>query len=237
MNGSDDRDAYSRLGNYLSQKHSDQLSTQLAVFQSALINFAEEHGDQIKSNNEFRMKFTEMCQLVGLDPLELMIYTSSKNPKRTENFYITLSVKIVEICQETRDLNGGLISIKDLLTRLQNNGNFKSSITEQDISESLKVLESLGQGYEILMIKDKKWLKFSLASTVESNISNDQKKIYEICTFMGGYVTYRLLMDNYGWDRIRCKSVIDEMIMNGFLWVDSQGDNGQSQFWEPSWIS
>ena len=37
---------------------------------------------------------------------------------------------------------------------------------------------------------------------------------------MGGYVTYRLLRDNYGWDKVRYKTVIDEMIMNGFYgWI------------------
>ena len=53
---------------------------------------------------------------------------------------------------------------------------------------------------------------------------------------MGGYVTYRLLRDNYGWDKVRYKTVIDEMIMNGFYGLDSQ-DNGEWQYWEPSWIS
>ena len=44
---------------------------------------------------------------------------------------------------------------------------------------------------------------------------------------MGGYVTYRLLRDNYGWDKVRCKTVIDEMIMNGFYgWIHKTMANG-----------
>lgn len=234
-----DRDAYTQLGRFLNERHSDQLSTQLSVFQSALINFASEHGQEITNNHEFRGKFTQMCQLVGVDPLELLIYANSNDSKaRTDKFYIGLSVRIVEICQQTRDLNGGLISIKELLSRLKENVNLQSTISEKDIYRSLSILDTLGKGYEILSINEHKWLKYASASSgLSENISNDQRKVYDLCGFMGGYVSYRLLRDNYGWDKMRCKSVIDEMIMNGFLWVDSQGINGEWHFWEPSWIS
>ena len=234
----EDRHAYSQLGQNLIQRHSDQLSTQLSVFQSALINFGSDHGDEIRRNPEFRNKFTQMCQLIGVDPLELLIYSNSKNSKsRNEDFYIGLSVRIVEVCQETRDVNGGLISMKELLSRLQDNDNLEILIKESEIQQALSILFALGNGYEILNINGKKWLKFSSATSGNTNISNDQKKIYEVCGFMGGFVTYRLLIDNYGWDKIRCKTVIDQMIMDGFLWIDSQGIDGELQYWEPSWIS
>ncbi|CAX41456.1 vacuolar-sorting protein, putative [Candida dubliniensis CD36] len=238
-----DRDAYLQLGKSLNEQHSNQLSTQLQVFQSALINFANDHGDEISSNLEFKNKFTQIVQSIGIDPLDLLLYTSQNNNNSTNkrsnvvttNFGVALAVKIIEICQQTRDLNGGLISLKELISTLQSSCETEGIsliISEEDIETSLNNLNSLGKGYEILIINGKKWLKFSSTE----NLSNDQLKIYELCEFMGGYVTYRLLRDNYGWDKVRCKTVIDEMIMNGFLWVDSQ-DNGEWQYWEPSWIS
>ncbi|ABN67720.2 sucrose non-fermenting [Scheffersomyces stipitis CBS 6054] len=231
-------DAYTKLGRSLSERHSDQLSTQLAVFQSALINFASDHGDEIKSNSEFRNKFTHICQSVGIDPLDLLLYSSSlSNTKSSQdsNYTISLAVRIVEVCQETRDVNGGLIRLKELVSIIRENTYINIEVTEANIEKSLATLTTLGKGYEILTISGKKWLKFT--SAIGGSITNDQKKIYEICGFMGGFVTYRLLRDNYGWDKVRCKSVIDEMIMNGFLWVDSQGEKGEWQYWEPSWIS
>lgn len=238
-----DRDAYTQLGKYLSERHSDQLSTQLSVFQSALINFASEHGEEITRNPEFRAKFTQMCQLVGVDPLELLIYSNASNKwtnvEKNDNFYVGLSVRIVEVCQQTRDVNGGLISMKELVSRVPENVNLKTSITENDILKALGLLDTLGNGYEIIRVNDHSWLKYASASSSgnNGNISNDQRKVHDLCGFMGGYVTYRLLRDNYGWDKLRCKSVIDDMIMNGFLWVDAQGPKGSFQYWEPSWIS
>lgn len=227
-----EREAYAQLGKFLNERLSDQLLTQLSVFQSALINFASEHGEEIANSHEFRGKFTQMCLLAGVDPLELLIYTSKE--AKGSNFLTGLTVRIVEVCQQTRDLNGGLISMKELLSRLQDTVSLRTTIDENDVQQALTNLNSLGKGYEVIG-EGKKWLKFASASG--DNISNDQRKVYDLCGFMGGYVTYRLLKDNYGWDRMRCKSVIDEMIMNGFLWVDAPGKNREYQYWEPSWIS
>lgn len=232
MNHNTDRDAFQQLGRSLNERHSNQLSTQLQVFQSALINFANDHAEEISLNLEFKNKFTQISQLIGIDPLDLLIYTSKG--KNSTNFHTALAVKIVEICQNTRDLNGGLISVKELISILKDNSSgIVLDIIPKDIDNSLTSLDNLGKGYEVLFINGKKWLKFSSTE----NLSNDQLKIYELCEFMGGFVTNRLLHDNYGWDKVRCKSVIDEMIMNGFLWVDSQDPTGEWKYWEPSWIS
>lgn len=230
-----DRGAYVQLGQTLNQRHSDELSAQLSVYQSALINFASEHGDTIKNNTEFRSNFTQMCYLIGVDPLDLLLFLSSKL-KKSENFTLGLTVRIVEICQETRDLNGGLISLKELRSRFQDSLSVPMDISEEDIIKGMTVLGALGKGFEVLVINKKKWIKFS-GSSDNKGISNDHKRVYELSEFMGGYVTERLLRDNYGWDKVRLKSVLDDMILNGFLWIDNQGPTGEWQFWEPSWIS
>ncbi|KAI3403327.2 dot2 [Candida oxycetoniae] len=245
MNHDSDRDAYLRLGQRLKQQHSEQLSTQLQVFRSAMINFINEHGDEIKHNSEFRTKFNQISQSIGMDPLDLLIYSNGGFKKQTRkndnnksnNFTIGLSVKIVEICQETRDFNGGLIPLKELQSIITANSisssDLKLDIDLKDIEQAIQVLNSMGsKNYEILVINGIKWLKFSSLD----NLSQDQIKIYELCEFTGGYVTKRLIQDNFQWDGVRSENVINEMIMNGILWVDSQGEDGP-QYWEPSWIS
>lgn len=235
MNFNADRDIYLKIGRNLVDQHSSQLSAQLAVFQSALINFATEHGDDIKKNPEFRDKFTKMCNLIGVDPLELLLFVDSTT-KKTDDFYMGLAVRVVEICQETRDINGGLISLKELHSRLQDTFTVPLKVSEEEISKALTFLASLGKGYETLNISNVLWVKFS-GPAGSGTITNDERKIYELCAFTGGYVTHRLLRDNYGWDLVRSKSVIEDMIRNSLLWVDSQGSDGQWQYWEPSWIS
>lgn len=228
-------DAYKQLGQLLTEQHLAQLSTQLAVFQAALINFARDHGSEIAANNEFRAKFTQLCQLAGVDPLELVLY-ARESGKNDPNFHIGLAVRIVEVCQETRALNGGLIAMKELISRLQHNTNLAPLIADSDIQQALAVLDTLGNGYEVMRINDKQWLK-CLTATGGNGFSSDYRRVYEVCGFMGGWVTVRLLKDNYGWDAPRCGSVLQDMVMNGFMWVDAQGEGGEKRYWEPSWIS
>lgn len=230
-----DREAFLRLGQSLTRKQSDELLTQLAVYQSALVNFARDHGETIKNNSEFSGKFTQMCHLVGVDTLELMVFLDSSK-KRTDDFYLGLAVRIVEICEETRDINGGLISVKELNSRLKDDASAPVSVSEEEILKSLSLLGGDGNGYETMDINRKKWIR-STCSSGKGSISANQKKVYELCEFTGGYVTHRLLRDNYGWDAVRLSTVIDEMILNGFLWIDNQGNKRETQFWEPSWIS
>lgn len=229
-----DRDAFLKLGKSLSQKHTDELAAQLSVVQSVIVNFALDHGDSIKQDSESQSKFTQICQLIGIDPLELLLLMESKL-KRKDNYLGGLAIRVVEICQDTRDINGGLLSMKELRSRLKDNTSVPLEFLEEDIAKALAMISILGEGFEILTISGKKWIRHFTALG-KSSISSDQQKVYELCEFTGGYVTQALLRDNFGWDKIRLKTVIDEMIMAGFLWTDSQG-LGEVQYWEPSWIS
>ena len=126
-----------------------------------------------------------------------------------------------------------MLSLRELQSILtDNSSDLKIDISTKHIEQAITILNSMGKNYELIKINNESWLKFS---SIE-NLSNDQLKIYELCGFMGGYVTMGLIRDNYGWDKYRIKSVIDEMIMNGILWVDEQGED-EWQYWEPSWIS
>ena len=57
-------------------------------------------------------------------------------------------MKIIEICQQTRDLNGGLISLKELISTLQNSCETEGIslvVLEKDIESSLNNLNTLGK--------------------------------------------------------------------------------------------
>lgn len=222
----DDKYRYAQLGQLLHQQHSDELSTQLAVFRSALVNFARDHPEGITNDTEARAKFTQVCMLIGIDPLEL----SMQSRGSIEQYRISLAVRLVEICNDTRAINGGLIPLKELVTILKENPEFELLVTEQDVLDCISLLNGLGKGYEMFTINGKAWLK---SVSMSQSISSDQKTIYEACEFIGGYVTRTILQDNYGWDKVRAQSAIDDMIMHGFLWVDQQ-DGREIMYWVPS---
>ncbi|CAL9728760.1 vacuolar-sorting protein Snf8p [Monosporozyma unispora] len=207
-------------------KQTEQLTEQLGIFQEKLVEFANRHNEEIKSNPEFRSKFLHMCNTIGIDPLNLYV-GRDKHLFTVNDFIYELSIKIIQICRNTKDLNGGLISFDELL-----NTYFKTlNITEGDLVEAIDLVSTLDGGFEILKIKGTKILR-----SVPNELTNDQTKILEVCSIMG-YASVSLLRVNLKWSKVRCKSVLDEMVTSGILWIDSQTHQKEMLFWDPAWIA
>ncbi len=231
---------FSELGTSLIERQSQELSTQLEVFQSALANFATEHRNEIRENPKFRSEFTKMCNSIGVDPL-----ASSSNRKGNDksfwasllgkdvnDFYYELGVKIIEICRFTRNENGGIISVKEVSRRLTekslNNITEPILVTEDDIEQAVKQLEVLGQGITIESLGNKNMIR-----SIPKEISNDQNSVLEACSIMG-HISVSMLRDNLGWSRYRCLTLLQDMVASGILWIDDQPR--ETLYWTPSWI-
>ena len=167
-----------------------------------------------------------MCNNIGIDPLKL--YTDRDKHLFTVNdFLYELCIRIIQICRDTKDVNGGLITFNELLRTYFNNMN----VTEKDLIEAINMLGTLDGGFTILTIKGEKILR-----SVPNELTTDQTKILEVCSVMG-YASISLLRVNLHWSKVRCKSVLDEMVTNGLLWVDNQSEQNEILFWDPSWIA
>ncbi|ODQ66719.1 ESCRT-2 complex [Nadsonia fulvescens var. elongata DSM 6958] len=226
---------YSDIGATLLQRQSDNLNTQLSVFQSALSNFAIGHAHEIRTNAQFRNEFSKMCSAIGVDPL---VSSSNKKSsiwasllgKEVNDFYFQLAVKTVEICQKTRDQNGGLISIEEVRKRLKksNSNTSVNDVEDADIERAIESMSVLGQGLDIVILGHKKMIR-----SVPGDLNRDHYKVLEACEVLG-YVTVTMLLDNFEWESLRGLTVLDDMVASGLLWVDHQAD--ETEYWAPSWI-
>jgi len=76
------------------------------------------YKNKINSDPEFRHYFHNMCEEVGVDPL-----ASSKgfwaDLLGVGDFYYELGVQIIQICLLTRSINGGMITVVDMLNRIR----------------------------------------------------------------------------------------------------------------------
>ena len=107
----------------------------MAKFKEKLEQFALKHKKDINKNPQLRQEFNQMCAKIGVDPL------ASKSPIKMRldaifislflahkgfwakllgvgDFYYELAIQIVDISLKTREINGGLISIREVLQRL-----------------------------------------------------------------------------------------------------------------------
>ncbi|KAJ9568738.1 EAP30/Vps36 family [Nakaseomyces glabratus] len=216
-------ESYKNVSSNILERQSLELEQQLEVFQGRLIDFAKKHNKDLKANPEFRSRFLRMCSSIGIDPLE--IFEKDQHLFNVDDFYYEISVKIIEVCRETKDMNGGVISFDEL-----RNGYFKNlNVTMEDLEKSIDMIQVLDGGFKVFSIRGKKFLR-----SVPNEITGDQTKILEVCSIMG-YASISLLRANFKWDAVRGRSVLEDMAANGMLWIDNQAGN-EILYWDPSWI-
>lgn len=156
--------AYSNLSTQLSSQQLADLRSQLDTFASSLRSFASNHRKDILKDADFRGEFQRMCASIGVDPLGASAGQKVGGLKGMWNdllglgdYYYELGVQIVDVCISTRDLNGGIMDMDELIKRIQRlrHGSQRAEaepadISHDDIVRAIKTLEPLGCGYEVV---------------------------------------------------------------------------------------
>lgn len=234
---------YASHGQSLRASDISELTTQLEVFRSALINFSQTHAKDIRSNPTFRAEFARMCGAIGVDPL-----ASSSNKKGgaggvgsfwgeilgkdVGDFYFELAVKVVEVCRRTRGENGGLIAaaeVRERILKREESVGGASDISEDDILRAVEALKPLGSGFTVLDLGRRQMIR-----SVPKELNTDQSAVLEAIQVLG-FVTHSMLRINLGWDRARAQTVLDDLLSDSLVWLDAQAD--EKEYWTPAFIS
>ena len=230
---------YQQVGESILRAHVDELQEQVSAYQNALKVFAKRHGSEIQSSPQFRTAFAKMCQAIGVDPLSATARTSSQPTFWSElvgvsDFYLELAVRVVELCHKTRNENGGFISVSEVKEVLRKHGLVKGTqverlLSEDDIYRSVKALEPLGPGIEVVKLGNVDTIR-----SVPKDLNADQTKVFEAAHVLG-YVTHSIMRDNFGWEKTRAVTVLDDMLADSLLWIDSQAK--ELEFWVPNHLA
>jgi ESCRT-II complex subunit VPS22 len=184
------------------------------------------------------MEFARMCSAIGVDPL-----ASSAGKKgdtgasgslwsqllggSVNDFYFELAVRVVEVCGATREENGGLLSFADCCDRIaKNRMEGAAEITEDDISLAIDTLSPLAGGFATIKLGNERYIR-----SVSKELSTDAAAVLEAAQLLG-YISMSLLMTNLHWPHARSKTVVEDLVMDGMLWVDAQSE--EMEFWSPS---
>ncbi|KAL4759673.1 ESCRT-II subunit protein SNF8 [Aspergillus foveolatus] len=234
--------SYANHGANLRSTHTSSLQTQLSVFQTLLHNFALEHSSTIKSNPTFRAEFARMCNAIGVDPLAAS-NIKGKNGRKTlgdgasfwtqimggdmNDFYFEVAVRVVELCRESRSENGGLIGVEECRKRVGKGRAIGSGleVTDDDILRAVKALEPLGSGFSIILVGSKQYIR-----SIPKELNTDQATVLEVIQVLG-YVSVSMLQINLNWEKARAKTVMDDLLADGLVWVDLQ--SAEEEYWSP----
>lgn len=190
-----------------------------------------------------------MCNAIGVDPLLASNNAKGKGGKdgssgsvwaqmlggSVNDWYFELAVRVVEVCRETRAENGGLISVEDVARRVQRGrsnvavGGTLEGITDDDVRRAVKSLEPLGEKFAVVKLGTKQMIR-----SVPRELNTDQTRVLEAVQMLG-YVTVEMLQSNLGWGRIRAIAVIDDLIAESLVWVDTQAE--ETEYWTPTSIN
>ncbi|KAL4997499.1 EAP30/Vps36 family-domain-containing protein [Aspergillus recurvatus] len=234
--------SYANHGANLRSTHTSSLQTQLSVFQTLLHNFALEHSSTIKSNPTFRAEFARMCNAIGVDPLAAS-NVKGKNGRKTlgdgasfwtqimggdmNDFYFEVAVRVVELCRDTRSENGGLIGVEECRKRVGKGRAIGSGleVTDDDILRAVKALEPLGSGFSIILVGSKQYIR-----SIPKELNTDQATVLEVIQVLG-HVSVPMLQINLNWEKARAKTVMDDLLADGLVWVDLQC--AEKEYWSP----
>ncbi len=235
-------DQYARHGAALRTSHTDALANQLSVFQAALHSFSLTHAKDIRSNPTFRAEFARMCNAIGVDPLAGSNVKGAAGAggksvwakmlgSSVNDFYFELAVRVVEVCRETRNENGGMIALSEVKKRIEKGRGLVGGgmeVTEDDIERALESLEPLGGMFKTTMLGSNKFIR-----SVPKELNPDQATVLEVIQVLG-YVTVSMLRDNLGWESARAIAVIEDLVADSLVWVDSQAE--ETEYWSPAWM-
>ncbi|OAA78858.1 ESCRT-2 complex, Snf8 [Akanthomyces lecanii RCEF 1005] len=235
---------YASHGSSLRATNAQALETQLSVFRTLLQQFAQTHAKDIRSDPSFRAQFARMCAAIGVDPLASSSSSgsgSSTNPssvwaqllgKTVNDFYFDVAVRVVQVCGATRAENGGLISLAQVCERVSREkvDGGGAQVSEDDVRRAVATLQPLGGSYAIVTVGHKEYIR-----SVPRELSGDQASCVEAAQVLG-YVSVGMLRDNLSWEAARCKTVIEDLVAQGMLWVDKQ-TGGEWQYWSPAFMA
>ncbi|KAJ7905264.1 EAP30/Vps36 family-domain-containing protein [Mycena olivaceomarginata] len=225
--------SFAVLSTQLSQAQVDHLHAQLNQFRTALAHFATTHRDSIRKDPAFRHAFQQMCSSIGVDPLA--------GPRKggwwaemlgLGDWQYELGVQIVDVCVSTRERNGGLIEMEDLLrlvTKLR--GVSGGEVTADDIVRSIKTLQPLGVGYQVVTLADGR----RMVRSVVKELDEDQAVVLAIAQQEGGRIVEDILISRKGWTRGRARAALENMLLrDGLCWLDEQDEECGKAYWVTS---
>ncbi|WFD44046.1 ESCRT II complex subunit Dot2 [Malassezia psittaci] len=245
---------YTKLSKEINESTVDELRREISSFRRSLRTFALAHRKDLRQNPEFRHAFQQMCTSMLVDPLAGHPSTAAAGSRLGKvgelwndllgfsDWQHELSVQIVDVCVSTRQKNGGIISMNDLLAgimRLRRSSecdhDFSDAhITSKDIQRSIQALKPLGCGYEVFSLNNQlmvRTLPMELNDdtiAILQHLSSDASQTDQtgLCFVTAHDAETSASSYLRGWTPLRAQRALDDMsISEGLLWMDIVPDD------------
>ncbi len=209
------------LSEQLASDRAAHIAEQVALFRRRLEEFALQHRAEINRDPVFRQSFIRMAKSIGVDPLSSTKsggWLAETSGIGLSSFYADLGVQVAHVCVAARPVNGGLISMQELLARLTTlRGSRAGGVGEEDVRRALAKLAVLGGGYTELTVGRARYI-----SSVPELLTNDTSTVLAAAAAASGrFLTAASLSQATGWPGERAGRALTRLLPSGLAWIDA----------------
>lgn len=221
------QDKFKVKGSEIQENQIEHMTLQMEKFREKLEEFAGKHKTEIKKNPEFRKQFQEMCASIGVDPL-----ASGKGfwceMLGVGDFYYELGVQIVELCVATSHRNGGVLSLEEVIRKLNHRRRPDNQVSGDDIVRAVKKLRILGSGMEVVATGSSQFIY-----SIPGELSMDHTTVLQLAE-KTGHMTAVSAVTDLGWTHERVGRTLDHLLRVGVAWRDDQ--DRPPSYWFPAFF-
>ena len=99
-----------------------------------------------------------------------------------------------------------------------------------DIVRSISALAPLGPGLSVVVLPSgERYIR-----SIPKELNPDQATVLEVAG-ISGFISVGMLRVNLGWEDERSRSVLEELVVEGMVWVDEGGM--EKEYWIPRGIT
>ena len=131
------------------------------------------------------------------------------------------------------------MQLSDLLRRVKasrnvaqvRQGSSADEIEDEDVLKAIEKLSILGGGIRAI-----KSGKTYIIQSVASELSMDSTVVMLKAEERGGHVDCSFLTNTLDWSLERATKILNQMVMDGVVWIDKQSSTGETEYWFPGLV-
>ena len=225
------KSAYKRKEAEMMLSELDQMIENVEKLKDQLKKFEKKHGDEIQTNKDFYGKISSIRDGLGL-PAEVGIYEWKEGPSFRDRlsgkgYFDQLANEILEIGKEAISTTGGLLSIAEIVLRI-NKSRPGKVVPSKDVVRALDTLA----GSKLIQPVRKLPSGTLIAEFVAIEMSSDQQKVFDLAA-RHGFLTKENLILYTNWPPERVNRVLEELEKEGIVLKDESYHEGV-KYWFPS---
>ncbi|XP_066954642.1 uncharacterized protein lsn isoform X2 [Macrobrachium rosenbergii] len=144
------------------------------------------------------------------------------------DFYYELGVQIVELCVATSHRNGGVLSLEEVIRKLNHRRRQDNQISGDDIVRAVKKLRILGSGMEVVATGSSQFIY-----SIPGELSMDHTTVLQLAE-KNGHMTVASAASDLGWTHERVSRTLDHLLRIGVAWRDDQ--DRPTSYWFPAFF-